>query len=73
LKELGCSLVQPLPGQTMVHDAPVYGRFYVLPFSDRIRNEADVPTLVGGNLTTNDELNSILAAGRADLCLIESP
>src|SRR5690242_21078729 len=56
------SLIQPLPGQTVVHDAPVYGRFYAASFSDRIRNEADIPTLVGGNLTTNDEVNTILAA-----------
>jgi anthraniloyl-CoA monooxygenase len=73
LRGHGCDLIQPLPGQTVSHDAPVYGRFYSVPFSDRIRNEADIPTLVGGNLTTNDEVNTILAAGRADLCVLAPP
>ncbi len=71
LRERGCDLVQPVGGQTTVRDNPPYGRFYLVPYSDRIRNEAGVPTLVGGNLTTSDEANTILAAGRADLCLLD--
>jgi anthraniloyl-CoA monooxygenase len=69
LKEHGCDLVEPVAGQTVGRDRPTYGRFFLVPFSDRIRNEAGIPTLVGGNLTTADEMNTILAAGRADLCL----
>jgi anthraniloyl-CoA monooxygenase len=71
LKEHGCDVIQPVPGQTVVHDVPAFGRFYQVPFSDRIRNEAGMATLVGGNLTTNDEVNTILAAGRADLCVLD--
>lgn len=71
LRDRGCDLIRPLAGQTTIRDAPVYGRFFLVPFSDRIRNEAGVPTLVGGNITTNDEINTILAAGRADLCLLD--
>ena len=71
LRERGGDLVQPVGGQTTVRDNPPYGRFYLVPYSDRIRNEAGVPTLVGGNLTTSDEANTILAAGRADLCLLD--
>jgi anthraniloyl-CoA monooxygenase len=57
-------------GQSIGRDRPAYGRFFLVPFSDRIRNEARIATLVGGNLTTTDEMNTILAAGRADLCLL---
>jgi anthraniloyl-CoA monooxygenase len=57
-------------GQTTARDHPVYGRFFLVPYSDRIRNEAGIATLAGGNLTTLDELNTILAAGRADLGLL---
>jgi anthraniloyl-CoA monooxygenase len=40
---------------------------------DRVRNEAWVATMVGGHLTTIDEANTIVAAGRADLCLLDLP
>jgi anthraniloyl-CoA monooxygenase len=70
LKEHGCVLIEPVAGQTIGRDRPVYGRFFLVPYSDRIRNEAGIATLVGGHLTTPDEMNTILAAGRADLCLL---
>jgi anthraniloyl-CoA monooxygenase len=70
LKDHGCELIEPVAGQTIGRDRPAYGRFFLVPFSDRIRNEAGIATLVGGNLTTTDEMNTILAAGRADLCLL---
>jgi anthraniloyl-CoA monooxygenase len=70
LKAHGCDLIAPVAGQTVSRDRPVYGRFFLVPFSDRIRNEAGIATLGGGNLTTVDEVNTILAAGRADLCLL---
>jgi anthraniloyl-CoA monooxygenase len=71
LRDLGCDLIQPLAGQTSLRSRPEYGRFFLVPFADRIRSEAGVATLVGGNLTTADEVNTILAAGRADLCMME--
>jgi anthraniloyl-CoA monooxygenase len=42
-----------------------------VPASDRVRNEAGVATIAGGNLTTADDVSTILAAGRADLCLLD--
>ena len=60
-------------GQTVEHDRPEYGRQYLVPWSDRIRNEAGIPTMVGGNIATRDEVNTILAAGRADLCVLDPP
>ena len=73
LKEHGCDLVEVLAGQTTLEAEPVYGPYVLTSFSDRIRNEAHVPTLTGGYLTTTDEINTILAAGRGDLCILEPP
>jgi anthraniloyl-CoA monooxygenase len=69
LKDHGCDLIQPLAGQTVPDATPAYGRGFLTRYSDRIRNEAGIATLVGGYLTTMDEINTILAAGRADLCI----
>jgi anthraniloyl-CoA monooxygenase len=71
LRDHGCDLVQPLAGQTSLRAVPSFARFYLVPAADRIRNEAHVPTMAGGNLATADEANTILAAGRADLCLMD--
>jgi len=69
----GADIIHVSTGQT-VHDAkPVYGRLYQTPYSDRIRNEARVPTIAVGNITEADQVNSIIAAGRADLVSIGRP
>jgi anthraniloyl-CoA monooxygenase len=73
LKAHGCDLITVLAGQTTPEAQPPYGRGFLTPLSDRVRNEARIPTLVGGYLTTTDEANTILAAGRADLCLLDPP
>jgi anthraniloyl-CoA monooxygenase len=70
LKEHGCDLIQPLAGQTVPDGAPAYGPGFLTRYSDRIRNEAGVPMLVGGYLTTMNEVNTSLAAGGADLCIL---
>lgn len=46
---------------------------YQTPFSDALRNEARVPTIAVGNITDPDQINSIIAAGRADLCALARP
>ena len=71
LREHGCDLVEVASGWTVPADRPDYRRFYLVPASDRIRNEAGVATIAGGNLTTADEVSTVLAAGRADLCLLD--
>jgi anthraniloyl-CoA monooxygenase len=71
MREHGCDMVHVTAGQTVWNDRPVYGPMYLAQFADRIRNEAGVPVMVGGNLTTADEINTILAAGRADLCVLD--
>jgi anthraniloyl-CoA monooxygenase len=67
----GCDLLQVTAGQTTAATRPDYGRFHLVGWSDLVRNSAAVPTMVGGNLTTADEVNTVLAAGRADLCLLD--
>jgi anthraniloyl-CoA monooxygenase len=70
LRSHGCDAVTVSTGQTVPHQRPVYGRLYQTPFSDRIRHEAGIPTMTVGNLSTYADANSILAAGRADLCVL---
>ena len=67
----GADLVHVRAGHTTATSRPEYRRGYLTTLSDRVRNEAGVPTLVGGYLTTPDEVNTVVAAGRADLCLFE--
>jgi anthraniloyl-CoA monooxygenase len=69
----GADVVHVEAGQTVPEGRPQYRRGYLTPLSDRVRSEARVPTLVGGYLTTRDEVNTVIAAGRADLCLLELP
>ena len=71
LHEAGADILLVLTGQTTAGSHPEYGRTYGVPFSDRIRNEAPTPTIAFGQITTLDEVNTILAAGRADLCALD--
>ena len=57
-------------GQVSKRQQPVYGRMYQTPFADRIRNEAGIPTIAVGAISEADHVNSIIAAGRADLCAV---
>jgi anthraniloyl-CoA monooxygenase len=72
LKEHGCDIIAVQAGQTTGDGEPAYGRGFLTAYSDRIRNEAGIPTIVGGYLTTSNEVNTIIAAGRADLCIVEA-
>ena len=67
----GCELLQVTAGQATAAGRPDYGRFFLVGWSDLVRNEAGVATMVGGDLTTADEVDTILAAGRADLCILD--
>jgi anthraniloyl-CoA monooxygenase len=69
----GADIIHVSTGQTSPHAKPVYGRMFQTPFSDRIRNETGLPTIAVGNITEADQVNSILAAGRADLCALARP
>jgi anthraniloyl-CoA monooxygenase len=71
--DAGADVVDVSAGQTSTAARPVYGRMFQTPFSDLIRNEAGVATMAVGNIYEIDHVNSILAAGRADLCCLARP
>ncbi len=69
----GCDLIDVSTGQTVNDSRPIYGRMFQTPFSDRIRNEARIATMCVGNITTADQVNTIIASGRADLVALGRP
>ena len=70
LKARDCDIVDVSTGQVVDDQEPEYGRLYQTPFSDRIRLEAAMPTMTVGAISSYEDVNSILAAGRADLCVL---
>ncbi|MFM9886528.1 MAG: bifunctional salicylyl-CoA 5-hydroxylase/oxidoreductase [Burkholderiales bacterium] len=72
-KEAGADIIGCSSGQVVKQEKPVYGRMYQTPFSDRVRNEAGIPTIAVGNIFEFDHINTIIAAGRADLCALARP
>ena len=70
LKAHGCDAVDVSAGQTVPDQRPVYGRLFQTPFADRIRHEVGIATMAVGNISSYADVNTILAAGRADLCLL---
>ncbi len=72
-KDAGADLIDCSSGQVVKEERPVYGRLFQTPFSDKIRNEIAVPTIAVGAISEADHANSIIAAGRADLCAVARP
>jgi len=73
LQQAGVDICDVSAGQTSIEAAPIYGRMFQTPFSDRIRNETGMATMAVGNITEPDHVNSILMAGRADLVCLARP
>jgi anthraniloyl-CoA monooxygenase len=73
LRDHGADIIDVSAGETSPTALPVHGRMFQTPFADRIRNEAHVPTIAVGNISDADQINSILAAGRADLVALGRP
>ncbi len=69
----GADILDVSAGQTSRWASPVYGRMFQTPFSEMIRNECNTPTIAVGNITTADQVNTIIAAGRADICALARP
>ncbi|WP_344089578.1 bifunctional salicylyl-CoA 5-hydroxylase/oxidoreductase, partial [Streptomyces stramineus] len=69
----GADALDVSTGQVVPGEAPAYGRSYQTPFADRIRNEAHVPVIAVGAISSWDDVNSLILAGRADLCALARP
>lgn len=72
-KDAGADLIDCSSGQVVKHEKPVYGRLFQTPFSDKIRNEVGIPTIAVGAISEADHANSVISAGRADLCAVARP
>jgi anthraniloyl-CoA monooxygenase len=72
-KAHGCDLIDVSTGQTDPASRPVYGRMFQATFSEQIRNDAGIATMAVGAITTADQVNTLVAAGRADLCALARP
>jgi anthraniloyl-CoA monooxygenase len=73
LKHAGADVLDVSTGQTVEDQRPVYGRMWQTPFADQVRNEIGIATIAVGNIFEADHVNSIIAAGRADLCALARP
>jgi anthraniloyl-CoA monooxygenase len=69
----GADIIDVSAGQTSTRAEPIYGRMFQTPLSDQIRNEIGLATMAVGNIYETDHVNSIIAAGRADLCCLARP
>ena len=72
-KAAGADMIDCSSGQVSAAQQPTYGRMYQTPFADRIRQEAGIATIAVGAISEADHVNSIIAAGRADLCAVGRP
>ena len=73
LLEHGCDIVDVSSGQVSPLEKPAFGRSYQTPFADRIRNEVGIPTIAVGAISSYDDVNTIVLAGRADMCALARP
>ena len=67
LKAVPLDIINVSTGQVTKDEDPIYGRMFQAPFADQIRNEVGIPTIVAGNVTTADQANTLIAAGRTDI------
>ncbi|MGZ4192000.1 MAG: bifunctional salicylyl-CoA 5-hydroxylase/oxidoreductase [Solirubrobacteraceae bacterium] len=73
LVEHGCDIVDVSSGQVTPDERPAFGRSFQTPFADRIRNEVGIPTIAVGAIASYDDVNTIVLAGRADMCALARP
>lgn len=73
LKRRGCDIADVSTGQVWVDQQPAYGRLFQTPYADRIRHDVGMPTITVGAVASVDDANTIILAGRADLCAIARP
>jgi anthraniloyl-CoA monooxygenase len=73
LKDAGVDVINVSTGQVSKDEDPMYGRMFQAPFADQIRNEVGIPTIVAGNVTSADQANTLIAAGRTDIVAFGRP
>jgi anthraniloyl-CoA monooxygenase len=73
LKQAGCDLVDCSTGQTVPQQRPLYGRMFQAPFADWVRNETGIATMTVGAITSADQVNTLLASGKADIVALGRP
>ncbi|MFM7783606.1 MAG: bifunctional salicylyl-CoA 5-hydroxylase/oxidoreductase, partial [Gammaproteobacteria bacterium] len=73
LRAAGVDIVNVSTGQVLKEEQPEYGRMYQAPFADTIRNEIGIPTIVAGNISSADQCNTLVAAGRTDIVALARP
>ena len=73
LKDAGCDMIDCSTGQTVPQQRPVYGRMFQAPYSDWVRNEVGIATMTVGAVTSADQVNTLLASGKADLVALGRP
>ena len=73
LLDHGCDIIDVSSGQVSPDERPAFGRSFQTPFADRIRNEVGIPTIAVGAISSYDDVNTIILAGRADLCALARP
>jgi anthraniloyl-CoA monooxygenase len=66
----GADAIDVSTGQVTKDEQPAFGRSYQTPYSDRIRNEVGIATIAVGAISSYDDVNSLVLAGRADLCAL---
>lgn len=72
-KAAGADLIDCSSGQVSKQERITFGRMFQTPFADRVRQEAGIATIAVGAISEADHVNSIIAAGRADLCAVARP
>ncbi len=73
LAERGCDAIDVSSAGNTPESEPIYGRMYQVPFAEQIRHEVGIPVMAVGAILGPDHCNTILAAGRADLCVMARP
>jgi len=72
-KDAGVDIIHASSGQTVAHQKPVYGRMWQTPFAEFIKHAVGIPTIAVGDITLGEQINTIIAANRADLCALARP
>ncbi|MEU6143906.1 bifunctional salicylyl-CoA 5-hydroxylase/oxidoreductase [Streptomyces sp. NPDC047081] len=69
----GADAIDVSTGQVVAEEQPEFGRSYQTPYADRIRHTVGIPVIAVGAISSWDDVNSLILAGRTDLCALARP